>query len=408
MTSDGQGAPSRADGALRFLLIATIAFLTLVDLFATQVIIPGLTQRYGVSPATMGAAVSACTFGMAAASLAVALLSDRIDRRLGIILALAVLSVPRVLLAWAPTVGIFAVLRVVQGLCMATAFSLTLAFLGERMTGSAATQAFGAYVTGNVASNLIGRFVASGVAGHWGIDASFHLFAVLNLAGAALVAGTIHRSPKMKLGVDHARSPLQAVLTHLANPRLRAGFVFGFCILFVFIGVFTFVNFELGGERFGLSMMTLGSVYFVFLPSILTTAQAGTLATRIGLRPATWTGILLALIGVGLMALPALSALLTGMALVAVGTFLAQALATGFVSRAAMGDRAAASGLYLASYFSGGLVGAVVLGQVYTRAGWNAMLLAVAVALCLAGILARSFVLPTMTDAALRKTSAGT
>ena len=98
MTSDGQGAPSRADGALRFLLIATIAFLTLVDLFATQVIIPGLTQRYGVSPATMGAAVSACTFGMAAASLAVALFSERIDRRLGIIVALAVLSVPTVLL----------------------------------------------------------------------------------------------------------------------------------------------------------------------------------------------------------------------------------------------------------------------------------------------------------------------
>lgn len=125
------------------------------------------------------------------------------------------------------------------------------------MTGSAAAQAFGAYVTGNVASNLIGRFVASGVAGEWGIDASFYVFAVLNLAGAVLVATTIHRSAKMKLGMNHARSPLQAVQTHLANPRLRAGFLFGFCILFVFIGIFTYVNFELGAARFGLSMMTL-------------------------------------------------------------------------------------------------------------------------------------------------------
>jgi predicted MFS family arabinose efflux permease len=378
-------------GTLRFLLIAVIAFLTLVDLFATQVIIPGLTARYDVSPATMGAAVSACTFGMAAASLAVALFADRIDRRAGIVLSLALLSVPTVLLAWAPTVGIFAGLRVAQGLCMATAFSLTLAYLGERMTGTAAAQAFGAYVTGNVASNLIGRFVASGVAGEFGIDASFYLFAVLNLAGAVLVAATIHRSPKMKQGVNHGRSPLAAVMVHLANPRLQAAFAFGFCILFVFIGVFTYVNFELGGPRFGLSMMTLGSVYFVFLPSILTTAHAGNLASRIGVRRATWVGLGLAIAGVGLMTLASLPAVLAGMALVAIGTFLAQALATGFVSRAAMGDRAAASGLYLASYFTGGLVGAVLLGQIYTLLGWNAMSAAVLAVLAAAAMLARRF-----------------
>jgi MFS transporter, YNFM family, putative membrane transport protein len=387
--------PETASSALgrtfQFLLIAVIAFLTLVDLFATQVIIPGLTIRYGVSPATMGAAVSACTFGMAAASLLVALFADRIDRRVGIVLALALLSVPTVLLAWAPNVAAFAALRVVQGLCMATAFSLTLAYLGEHMTGTAATKAFAAYITGNVASNLIGRFVASGVAGEYGIDASFYLFAVLNLAGAALVAGTIHRSPKMKQGVNHQRSPLVAVQTHLSNPRLRAAFAFGFCILFVFIGVFTYVNFELGGPRFGLSMMTLGSVYIVFLPSILTTAQAGALAARIGVRQATWVGLGLALVGVGMMAVNWLPSMLTGMALVAVGTFLAQALATGFVSRAAMGDRAAASGLYLASYFSGGLIGAIVLGQVYTRFGWEEMLLCVVGVVAAAAILCRKF-----------------
>lgn len=342
----------------------------------------------------MGSAVSACTFGMAAASLLVALFSERIDRRAGIVLSLAILSVPTVLLAWAPTVGIFAALRILQGLCMATAFSLTLAYLGERMTGAGATQAFGAYVTGNVASNLIGRFVASGVAGGWGIDASFYVFAALNLAGAALVAVTIHRSPKMKQGVNHVRSPVTAVKTHLADPRLRAAFVFGFCILFVFIGVFTYVNFELGSARFGLSMMALGSVYFVFLPSILTTAQAGTLAARIGVRRATWAGLALAVLGVALLAQDRLSVFLLGMTLVAIGTFLAQALATGFVSRAATGDRAAASGLYLASYFSGGLVGAVILGQIYTQYGWNALLLCVVLVLVGAAVLTRHFDLP--------------
>ena len=60
---------------------------------------------------------------------------------------------------------------------------------------------------------------------------------------------------------------------------------------------------------------------------------------------------------------------LAGMVMVGIGTFFAQATATGFVSQAATGDRGAASGLYLASYFLGGLIGAALLGQLFDRLG---------------------------------------
>src|SRR5206468_10139646 len=56
MTSLEQSAPTSlrlvaADGA-RFGIIALIAFLTLVDLFATQAILPSLVVKFGVSRAT--------------------------------------------------------------------------------------------------------------------------------------------------------------------------------------------------------------------------------------------------------------------------------------------------------------------------------------------------------------------
>ena len=65
--------------------------------------------------------------------------------------------------------------------------------------------------------------------------------------------------------------------------------------------------------------------------------------------------------------------MLAGLALVAVGTFLAQAIATGHVGRTATRDKAAASGIYLASYYAGGLVGSFVLGQVFDRLGWTGL-----------------------------------
>ncbi|HWJ19175.1 MAG TPA: hypothetical protein VNR65_10655, partial [Geobacterales bacterium] len=55
------------------LVIGVISFLTLVDLFAAQAILPSLAAAYGVSPAAMAFAVNASTFGMAAAGIAVAL-----------------------------------------------------------------------------------------------------------------------------------------------------------------------------------------------------------------------------------------------------------------------------------------------------------------------------------------------
>ena len=83
----------------------------------------------------MGLAVNASTLGMAAAGLAVALISQRLERRRGVVASLLLLSIPTVLLACAPGLAAFAALRVMQGLCMATAFTLTLAHLGETLSG---------------------------------------------------------------------------------------------------------------------------------------------------------------------------------------------------------------------------------------------------------------------------------
>jgi MFS family permease len=98
--------------------IALMAFLTLVDLFATQAILPTLVKHYQVTPAAMGLAVNASTIGMAIAGLAVALFARRLDRRLGIAVSLALLAIPTAALAVAPDLQTFTALRIVQGLAL--------------------------------------------------------------------------------------------------------------------------------------------------------------------------------------------------------------------------------------------------------------------------------------------------
>jgi MFS transporter, YNFM family, putative membrane transport protein len=382
-------APRRRAGAfVRELVIGITAFLTVVDLFATQAILPSLTHHYRVTPAAMGFAVNACTMGMAVSGLMVALFAKRIDRRLGILVSLAMLAIPTALLAVAPGLGTFTLLRILQGVFMASAFTLTLAYLGEEYSAADAAGAFAAYITGNVASNLIGRLVSSALADHLGLAANFYIFALLNLAGAILVFFTVHRAPPMARSVLQMPPPVSTWLAHLSDPRLRAGFGIGFCILFAFIGTFTYVNFVLIREPLAVSAMQLGFVYFVFLPSIFTTPLAGRAVERFGTRNSLWAGLGLACAGLPLLLASSLSSVLLGMVLVGVGTFFAQATATGFVSRTATVDRGAASGIYLASYFFGGLIGTAILGQAFDRHGWTATVVGIGLSLAVAGALA--------------------
>jgi YNFM family putative membrane transporter len=387
-------ALAEATAALRrTVVIALIAFLTLVDLFATQAILPSLAKAYGVTPAAMGLAVNASTLGMAVASLAMAFLSRRLDRRRGIVVALAALSVPTLLLAAAPDLTTFATLRIAQGLLMATAFTLTLTYLGERCSARMTAGAFAAYITGNVASNLFGRLLSAAVADHYGLAANFLASAALNLAGALLVQLTLQRSrPVPATGPEP--SVLGALALHLSNRGLRAAFAIGFCILFAFIGTFTYVNFVLVRPPLGLGMMSLGLVYFVFLPSIFTTLGAGAVVARVGTRGAFLAAIGVAVIGLPLLLAPALLPVIVGLGLLAVGTFLAQAIATGFVGRAATTDRGAASGMYLASYFLGGLAGTAVLGLLFDRFGWSACVGGIGASLLVAALLGLRLKLP--------------
>ncbi|WP_025034784.1 MFS transporter [Bradyrhizobium sp. DOA9] len=372
--------------AFRSLVIGLTAFLTVVDLFATQAILPSLTRHYGVTPAAMGFAVNASTFGMAAASLVVGFFSPHIDRRTGILLSLALLAVPTSLLAVAPNLAVFTALRVAQGLCMASAFALTLAYLGEQCSAMDAGGAFAAYITGNVASNLVGRLISAALADGLGLAWNFYVFAALNLAGAALVYFTVGRVRPMH-AMTPAASPWSATLAHWRNPQLRAAFGIGFCILFAFIGTFTYVNFVLVRPPLSLGMMDLGLVYFVFLPSIVTTLLAGRVAARLGTRPTIWGALAVAGLGLPLMLAPHLGEVLAGMVLVGVGTFFAQAAATGFVGQAAADNRGIASGTYLACYFAGGLVGTAVLGRLFDSFGWEACVFGVGAALAAAALL---------------------
>jgi predicted MFS family arabinose efflux permease len=384
MTSAVETAPRIvAPPFARLIAIGVVSFLTLVDLFATQAILPSLAAAYRVSPGVMGSVVNLCTLGMAISGLAVALLNHRIGRRKGVVLSLALLTLPTLLLAFMPALPGFAALRLLQGVFMSAAFSLTIAYIAETASANFISAALAAYVTGNVASNLFGRLMSAAIADHLGLPANFLIFAGLNLAGATLAFVLLSDEAMNRTGAKHTN-----LLALFRRRALNASFAIGFLILFVFIGTFTYVNFVLTRPPLGLSAMQLGFVYFIFIPSVVITPFAGFASNRLGAGTVIVLSLLVALLGLTASLIPDLPFVLGAMTLLAAGTFFAQAAATGYVSRCAGAARGSAGGIYLASYYSGGLVGSIVVGQVFDHFGWPAVVIVLGVALTAACLLA--------------------
>lgn len=382
----------------RLLVIGVISFLTLIDLFATQAILPSLAVRYRVTPAEIGLAVNACTLGMAISALLVAVFGNMVDRRRGIWLCLALLSIPTALLAVAPDLISFAALRILQGLGMSAAFAFTVAFIAEHGTREETAAALAAYVTGNVASNLFGRIAAAALSDHAGIPVTFFAFAVLNLLGALLVIyfldgmedASAPASPVTPSSATHRPNRFAPIVMHMSNPEVIRVCAIGFLILFAFLGIFTYVNFVLAAPPLALTATALGFVYLVFIPAMVTTPQVSRLQARLGLKGAIAAALAAAIAGLPLLLFSELWLVLAGLGVIAAGTFGAQALATSALAQLTMTDRPAASGLYLASYYAGGLAGSAVVGQIYQLAGWKAAVGTIGIALASAVVLAAS------------------
>jgi YNFM family putative membrane transporter len=278
-------AEERSAGVVaRFLVIALTAFLTVVDLFATQAILPSLTRVYGVSPAAMGSAVNASTLGMAIAGLCVAIFSRRIDRRRGILISLAILAIPTALLAAAPNLAVFTMLRIartVHGVRFHADARLSRRASERGRRGDGVRRLHHRQRRQQLHRPVRVR------GGRRPLRARVELLFLRRPQSGRCCARLFHRahraSPARCLGRT-VESQFASWALHLRNPRLRASFGIGFCILFAFIGTFTYINFVLVRPPFMTGPMELGFVYFVFLPSVLTTPLAGRVIGRLGTR----------------------------------------------------------------------------------------------------------------------------
>ncbi|GGM03757.1 MFS transporter [Deinococcus aerophilus] len=378
----GLTVSTHAPSPLVFAALGTLVFL---NVYAPQSLLPVLATEFQAGAAGVGFVVGATTLAMALASPLVGVLADALGRRSTVIWAFALLALPAVLAAFAPTLAALNAARFAQGLLIPGVMVALNALIAEEVPAAGRARALTMYVTGTVLGGFLGRFLAGLVAVRWGWHAAFWLLAATSLAGFGLARRALPAEREF-LPQRDLRSVLAGLGAHLRNARLLATCAVGFLILFTLVGTFNTLTLRLAAPPYALNTAQTGLVFAVYLLGVVITPVAGPLLAARGPRFALLSAVGASILGLLLTLAEPLGVVIAGVAAGACGVFLAQSAALSAVQREVTRARSLASGLYHLAYYGGAAAASVVAGHTFEAGGWPAVVALVVGSMVLAGV----------------------
>jgi YNFM family putative membrane transporter len=353
----------RTSGIVGFLLGSAGMFATM---YSTQAILPELGRDFHVGPARAGLTISAVVVAIAAGVWIWGPLSDRIGRRRSIVLASALLVVPTLAAAFAPTFAALVACRAAQGLCMPGLLAVGVPYVMEAFGAWLGGRAMGVYVSALVAGGLIGRvgvaLAASVVGWRWAIGA----LAALPAAGSLVMRRAL---PDVGLPARSGRRG-GGVLGQLRNLSLLRVAVSAGAMFFTFVGVFSYAVFRLQHPPFSFGSAVTSLIFLLWLLGAVG-PSAGRLADRLGWRRAAGLAVGCAGAGIALSWPASLPAFALGLALLTLAMFSGvTALQLGALSASTV-DRGAASAVYFSIYYGSGALGGYLPGLAWQAWRWD-------------------------------------
>lgn len=351
--------------------VVLAGFCAFLDLYATQPLLPLLSDLFHAGKVAVSLTVTLATVGVAIAAPVIGSIADRLGRKRVILGSILLLAAATLLAATSRGLNQLIVWRFLQGLFTPGIFAITVAYIHEEWPAETSGRAISAYISGTIIGGFTGRMLSGLIASHFDWRWTFVALGILNLAGALAIAASLPREQRFR-AAPASRSWTTALSAHLRNGQLVATYLIGFCVLFSMTALFTYVNFYLAAPPFHLRPAALGSIFFVYLVGAAITPGAGRLIDRYGHKKALAAAMSVGIAGAALTLEPTLATVIAGLAVCCTGVFIAQASATGHIGTAAKGDRALAVGVYVTFYYAGGSAGAAIPGFLWTLGRWPA------------------------------------
>ena len=367
--------------------LAAAGFSTFAVLYAVQPLLPIFAAEFSVSPAESSLALSLPCALLAVALLVVSPLSEVWGRKPVMLASLFASAILTIVAAWVPSWQGFLILRALLGIAASGLPAVAMAYLSEEMDARAIGLSMGLLVGG-----MSGRLLAGVLADHatWRIG----LGAIGLLALLAAIAFWWALPPARSFAPHRMawREVPESFTHHIRDAGLPWLFAESFLLMGGFVCIYNYIGFRLLEPPFSLSQSAIGAIAAIYLFGTVSSTVTGEVASRLGRRRVLWLAIGLGLSGLLMTLSDNLALVIGGIVVVTIGFFGAHSVASSWVGRRALRDRAQASAIYLSLYYLGSSVLGTAGGWFFAHAGWSGVIafvgtlygLALAIALRLA------------------------
>lgn len=365
-------------------------FNTFAILYSTQPLMPEFTKDFGVSPTMASLSLSVTTISLAVSMLFFGVLSEVWGRKPVMMASLVAASAMSVLTACSPSFETLLLLRLIQGIALGGLPSIAMAYLGEEMDGGSLGVAMGLYISGNSLGAVFGRILTGMMTDFFSWHVALGTISFISFLACLIFWLSLPPSRHFHPRSPEPRKLLLSFGHHLRDRGMLCLYGIGFLILGSNVALFNYLGYVLTAPPYRLSQTLVGWIFIIYLVGTVSSVWMAKLADTYGRQKILIVALGLTLIGVLITLESNLWVKMLGLPILVFGFFGSHSIASAWVGRRALQDKAQASSLYLFFYYAGSSVAGTAGGVFWSEYGWAGVVSLITGFLLLALLLAAS------------------
>lgn len=344
--------------------------LTMSIMYASQPLQPYFEEFLNVSKFKASMFTTAILAPLAIASIFYGFILEKISIKKALISVFGAFGILEIVFASSSRYEILLIIRILQGLIVPIALTGIVSFISLNSPKNRVASAVAAYIGVTIAGGFLGRFLCGISFDFFGWRAFFYILAILLFLAAFLIAKIDGNAT-----TNYAKPRLKTIFYIFVIKHNRYVYLAIFGIYFVFQAVLNILPFELLRLSGDFSGAKTGAIYFGYIIGILVSFNAAKIVKFFKNEPrAIMFGAVVFLLSLQMLMIEIYSMIFISMLVFCLGSFIAHAVANGYVNKKNLSHKAISNGLYISFYYTGGAIGSFVPGFFYGKYGWSGFL----------------------------------
>ena len=369
-----------------------------INLYLVQGILPLIAGTFDVAIKHATLLLSVTSFSMAFSLLLYAVISDRVGRRVPLLISLYLLLASDLLMIFVSDFSQLLALRLLQGVLLAAVPAIAMAYFKDELSKGAMLKAGAVYIAANSLGGIAGRLIGGALSLelHWqqvigvvlllsllGVIAVHRLLPSHSINSGSSTLSILDKKPMSWL--TSIQDDFRGFCLHLNDVKLRGIYLVGGLAFLVMVNQFSYIQLHLMAPPFNWGRFQVTLIFLCYLSGTFASFYSSGWIARFG-REAVFRLALAAMFLGGLVTLMnTILAICLGFLMSSFGFFLLHSGCNAWVAQRAKLHRAKATALYLCCYYLGASLGGPYLMPFWQHWGWRGVVFASSLVLVLLG-----------------------